>query len=138
MIPTSNPHPLKSEIKKAEDALAGLGNIGEKEKIEKAKGYFNLAVGIAEIFRNGTFDEKNEALMDVCSNLTINGKTTTISERKELEVIKIFLLAVKKEYEDFEPKNFVNFTNKTSDFSPVLPNQITKLRCQDSNLEPTP
>ena len=120
--------PVKAEIKKAEDALLGLGNLGEKEKIEKAKGYFNMAVGLAGIFRNGSFDEKNEALMDVCSNLTINGKTTTISERKEMEVIKIFLNAVKKEIEDFEPKKFVNFTNKTSDFSPVLSRQITKLR----------
>ena len=39
-----------------------------------------------------------------------------------------FLEDLKKEIEDFEPKKFANFTNKTSDFSPVLTRQITKLR----------
>lgn len=115
--------PIKADIKKAEDALAGLGREGDKEKIEKAKRYFNLAVGIAEIFKSGTFEEKEMALIESCSNLTINGKITTILEKKELSIIKKFLCGVKEKNKEFEPKKFVNFPNKITKnraFGPAL------------------
>lgn len=120
--------PVKADIKKAEDTIAGLGEKGTQDKIEQAKEYFNMAVGIAEIFRHGTFEEKNEALIESCSNLTINGKITTILERKELLIVKNFLSGVKKENKDFEPKKWGKFTNKTGDFSPVSPDFVTMLR----------
>ncbi len=120
--------PVKDDIKKAEDAIAGLGKKGTNDSIEEVKEFFSLAVGIAEIIRHGTFEEKNEALMESTSNLTINGKITTISERKGLLMVKNFLSGVKKENKDFEPKKWVKFTNKTSDSSPVSPDFVTMLR----------
>lgn len=44
--------------------------------------------------------------METTSNLTFKGKITTIQERKELLLIKNFLLGVKKENKDFEPKKW--------------------------------
>jgi len=38
----------------------------------------------------------------------------------------------------FEPAKMEDFTNKTDDFSSVSPEFIAKLRCLDSNQEPTP
>jgi hypothetical protein len=88
------------------------------------KNDFNLAVGIAEIFKNGTPDEKEDALLETGSNLTLKAKTLTIYEKKEISIIINGLLVAKAINKNFEPKESLTNNDKTEVFSSVCPSLL--------------
>ncbi len=125
---------LKTDIKKAETLLSGLGSTNN-DRIQKAKRVFDLTVGIRKTFKKGGFKEKTAALKEVCSNLKLNGKKVDFQEQKEFSIIMSGLLRAKEKNKAFEPTKYEENKDKTEVFASVCP---TLLRGQDSNLEPSP
>lgn len=116
---------LRADIKTAEESLASLGGSALKA-LEGARKAFNLAVGVAEIFRQGGFGEKETALSEICSNLTMKDKNMLVSEKKLYSAIINGLKEAKSKNKAFEPKKYEENKGKTEVISSVCP---TLLRC---------
>ena len=125
---------LKADIQRIDEILATFGTV-DTASLERAKKAFNFVVGLAEVFRNGDFAEKQEALIELGSNLTLSDKKLNVINKELFSVISKGLLKAKAENPAFEPKNYEANKSQTEAFASVRP---VLLRDQDSNLEPSP
>lgn len=111
---------LKAEIQRIDEVLVNMGGT-DMDSLIKAKETFSLIVGIAESFRNGTFEEKQEVLSALGSNLTLKSKKLSINNNKLFSVITKGLLEAKSVNEAFEPRNCEADKDKTDTFVSVRP-----------------
>ena len=120
---------LKTDMERIENSLKNLSGSGNTETLEKAKKAFNLAVGIAEIFRSGKFEEKTETLSETCSNLTLKDKILSITNDDLFSIIINGLLEAKDKNPQFEPKNIQDTSEQNESFYPssttLLPILVT-------------
>lgn len=93
---------LKTEIENINKILIGLGG-SLNDKMDQIKKDFDLAVGIGEIFKNGTYEEKIETLSNLGSNLTLKGKNLDILSKEVIVKIINGLAAMKAQNKGFEP-----------------------------------
>lgn len=107
---------LKTDIERLENQLKSMQGSGEAEALKKAKEAFNLAVGIAEIFRNGKFEEKSEALSETNSNLTLKDKKLNITNDNLFSIIINGLLEEKAKNPQFEPRNITDTSEQNESF----------------------
>lgn len=107
---------LKADIERLEKQLKGMQGSGEAEALQKAKEAFNLAVGIAEIFRNGKFEEKSEALSETSSNLVLKDKKLSITNDNLFSIIINGLLEAKAKNPLFEPRNITDTSEQNEGF----------------------
>ena len=119
----------QAEIKTLEQSLKKSGSKTEKqEKIAKAKRAFTLALGIEDVFKKGTVQEKKEVLSELGSNLTIKDKKVSIINAEIYEKIINGLLAAKKENPRFEPEFCQDTSGQNSDFMAVRPALLPVVR----------
>lgn len=111
---------LKSDIEKATNELSASGGSIE-ETMERARKAFDLAVGIGEIFRNGTFDDKITAISELGLNLTLKDKKLRIINDKLYSTIINGLLEAREKSVAFEPENYQVNKEKTEAFTSVIP-----------------
>ena len=95
----------KAEIAKLRESLAALSHV-DNETMNEVKKAFELAVGIAEVFRNGEFEEKKGALSDTRSNLTLKDKKINVYHDELFSIIIRGRLAAQSENKEFEPANW--------------------------------
>ncbi len=126
---------LRAEIEELEQALAKVGRVADQMKIKKARRAFDLSLGIEEIFKSGTPEEKKETLLEIGSNLTIKAKKLTVYNSGVYKKLIDGLLTAKMLNPSFEPGNCEADAERNPVFASVRP---TLLREQDSNLQPTP
>jgi len=108
------------EIKVIKGELQNLGHVDPK-KIERANRAFNLAVGVAEIFENGTTEAKKEALSELGSNLTLKEKKLNVYNANLYSIIINGLLSAKAINAGFEPRKCEVNKGKTEAFTSVCP-----------------
>lgn len=111
---------IKTEIKKAEDSLSSMGGSTTKVMAD-AKKFFTFAVGLSELFRNGGFKDKDGALSEICSNLTLKDRKTTIQEQNNYLILKKCIQESKQKNKSFEPKKYEGNKGKTESFDSVCP-----------------
>jgi len=111
---------LKKDIKDAEDSLLSIGGSAIKIMTEARKN-FDFATGVSEIFENGNYKDKLEALSEFCSNLTLKDKKLRICEKKVYSIIIKGLKEAKAKNEQFEPKKYEADNEKTEVFTSVRP-----------------
>lgn len=110
---------LKGTQKVEIDALQRtLINTGGKDKtqIVKAQRAFNLALGIEEVFKNGSPEEKKGVLSEIGSNLTLKDKKLFVYNTGIYKRIINGLLSVKAKNPRFEPENIVDTSSQNKDF----------------------
>ncbi len=115
---------LTAEI---ETLRAGLGcSRVDPQRIKKAERAFDLAVGVAEIFKNGTALEKKATLLEIGSNLTIKEKKLNVYQTNLYSVIINGLLLAKTENPLFEPEKSDANKDKTEVFASVCPTLLRR------------
>jgi hypothetical protein len=102
---------------------------GGGKSLDEVKKAFNLIVGISEVFRNGTFQEKQEALSALGSNLTIREKKVSVINAEIFKLISKALFEARAKNDKFEPKKCEADKDETDVFTSVCP---TLLAWQDS------
>jgi DNA invertase Pin-like site-specific DNA recombinase len=112
--------PLKREIDAIEQAISKNGNT-DKATINKAHRAFTLALGIEEVFKNGTVQEKKDTLSEIGSNLTLKDKKLNVYNTGVYKKIIDGLLTAKKENSRFEPENIKDTSSRNSVFADVCP-----------------
>lgn len=117
---------IKAKIGAPEDAELDLRQLDRG---------LDILTEIENIFENGTFEEKIEAMSVLGSNLTIEAKNVTVTKDILYQSIQKGLMEAKAKNPRFEPKNIEDTSGQNRDFSDVRP---TLLRDQGSNLGPTP
>ena len=105
----------KSRIK---GVLADMGGT-DTASLEEAKKAFRLIVDLSEVFKNGTFEEKQEALSALGSNLTLKAKNLNIINKKEFSAITKGLLEARRQNPTFEPRNYEANKDETEAFASV-------------------
>lgn len=111
---------LKAEIGSLESEIVRLGNVDPK-RLAKAHRAFNLATGIELVFRNGSPNEKREALYETGSNLTFADRTPSIYHANLYSVIIKGLQNARAENPKFEPENSLADKDETDVFTSVRP-----------------
>ena len=104
----------------------------------EAKKDFDLMSDIPDILENGTDDQKMDLFLSFRSNLIISDKKLVITYKKSIEAFKSYFLVLRSENKAFEPENSDDLRTKEPFLGGSDAFFIAKLRCQDSNLEPTP
>ncbi len=94
---------------------------GLKKEIKRAKRAFDLALGIEDIFKKGTPEEKNHLLRESESNLTIKGKKLNVYNTGVYKRIIDSLLLAKSINPSFEPKNCEADKGRNPVFASVCP-----------------
>lgn len=112
--------PLRGEIEALKRELTALGNV-DQNKLKDAYKAFEMAPGLDEIFRNGSVEEKKDALSEIGSNLTLKDKKLSVSNKKIYEAIMNGLLTAKEKNKEFEPENSEADKDKTGVFTSVCP-----------------
>lgn len=113
----------KGEIAGLKESLSKLSHV-DTEAMAQVKNAFNLAVGIGEVFRNGTFEEKQDALLDTRSNLTLKEKKITVFHDELLSIIIRGRKAAKSENKEFEPANWRADKRKNTNFEVDVPSWL--------------
>lgn len=124
---------IKAEIEQAEKASAGIDGISTEKILDEARRTFNLMVEIADIFKNGGYEEKTDALSELGSNLTLKDKILNVRNKKLIEILENGLFEAREINKAFEPRNSEADKDKTEVFASVCP---TLLRELDSNQQP--
>ena len=105
------------------------------EWFETADKYFTFAERAHDTFMSGSLETKKEILATLGSNLTLKDRKLNVQLPKPLEVMQKASTETRKIHARFEPlKSPVNKRDLEREYT--ISN--TKLRDQDSNLEPTP
>jgi len=121
---------LEADTQRIKQTLVDMGGT-DQAKLSNIKKDFDLVVGVAEIFRNGTFEEKQEALSALGSNLTLKDKKLSVINKDLFQVLEKGLLEARARNKAFEPKICEADKDETEVFASVRP---TLLRDQGSNL----
>jgi site-specific DNA recombinase len=111
---------IEVDKRRIKQVLADMGGV-EMAGYEEAKKAFSLIVGITETFRTGTFEEKQEALSTLGSNLVLKTKKLNITNKELFAVISRGLLTAKSQNEAFEPRNCEADKDETDTFMSVRP-----------------
>lgn len=111
---------LKEDIRKAEASLSSMGGSATKT-LEEVRKIFTLAVGVSEIFKNGGFKEKEEALTEICSNLVLKDRKATIQEKDAYLALKKCIQESRQKNKAFEPAKYEEIKGKTESFDSVRP-----------------
>jgi site-specific DNA recombinase len=117
---------LKEEIGALERAMGNLGQAAKQAKIKEAKRAFELSLGIDEIFKNGSPQEKKELMLEIGSNLTIKAKKLDVYNTGVYAKIINGLLTAKAENPSFEPEKSSANKDKTEVFSSVCPTLLRR------------
>jgi DNA invertase Pin-like site-specific DNA recombinase len=117
---------MMGEIKTLRDELKELGH-DDPSKLKRAERAFNLAVGVAEVFENGTPEEKKEALLEIGSNLTLKEKKLNVSNVNLYSMIINGLLAAKTKNPLFEPEKIDDTSGRNGVFVDVCPTLLRML-----------
>lgn len=112
--------PLTTEIQQLEAEIAALGPV-DPTRLQRAYRAFEIAVGVAKVFENGSPEEKQEILSETGSNLTLKEKKLNVSNAKLYAAIVRGLLTAKAENERFEPENCLVDKDETDTFVSVRP-----------------
>jgi hypothetical protein len=118
---------LKGEIEGLESAVGNIGKAVGQATIKRAKRAFELSLGIDDIFRNGTAQEKKEMLIEIQSNLTLTGKKLNVYNTGVYKKIIDGLLLAKSENPSFEPEKCEANKDKTEAFASVCPTLLRTL-----------
>lgn len=112
---------IKAEIEQAEKASAGIHGISTEKILDEARRTFNLMVEIADIFKNGGYEEKTDALSELGSNLTLKDKILNVRNKKLIEILENGLFEAREINKAFEPRNSEADKDKTEVFTSVCP-----------------
>ena len=123
---------MKAEIQTIDRTLQNIGE-SDQEVAERIKKAFTLAVGVSEIFKSGTYQQKIEALSELSSNLTLQDKKLNVFNDSLFTSVINGIYRVKQEHPAFEPRNFSSTKSKTDAFDVV---GSTWLGGWDSNPRP--
>ncbi len=95
-----------------------LNNTSKKDQTvnNKAHRAFSLALGIDEVFKNGTVPEKKELLSELGSKLTLKDRKLCIYSVGIYERIINGLLSAKSKNSRFEPEKIFDTSSQNSDF----------------------
>src|SRR3989344_1225469 len=110
----------KSEIEALQQAFS---NTTGKDQIATTKAHraFTLALGIEEIFKNGSVQEKKETLSEIGSNLTLKEKKLSVHNTGMYKTIIDGLLTAKTKNTRFEPESIQDTSSRNSVFADVCP-----------------
>ncbi len=89
--------------------------------MDEARKDFDLMPEIAYIIKNGSTEEKIDALHAFGSNLTISDRKLTVINKNSIEAFKKCLTLAKAENEAFEPSKTLADKGKTEVFASVIP-----------------
>jgi len=117
---------MKADMAHIDATLADMGGSSAK-RIEEAKKAFNLVIGISKTFKNGTFEEKQEALSALGSNITLKDKKLNVINAEIFSVIQKGLLEAKSKNRAFEPKKYQANKGETEVFASVIPALLPRL-----------
>lgn len=112
--------PLKREIDAIEQALSKNGN-KDKVAVTKAHRAFTLALGIEEVFKTGTVQEKKDTLSEIGSNLTLKDKKLNVYNTGMYKEIIDGLLTARTKNSRFEPEKIQDTSSRNSVFADVCP-----------------
>ncbi|MEI6479610.1 MAG: recombinase family protein [bacterium] len=112
---------IKGEIEQAEKTLSSANGISTEKVLDEARRTFNLMVEIADIFKNGGFEEKTNALSELGSNLTLKDKILNVRNKKLIEILENGLFEAREINKAFEPRNSEAGKDKTEVFASVCP-----------------
>ncbi|MEI7720240.1 MAG: hypothetical protein WCI89_03475 [bacterium] len=118
---------LKGEIEALEGALKKVGQPVDHGKIKQAKRAFELSLGIDDIFRSGTVQEKKEMMLEIQSNLTISGKKLNVYNTGVYKKIIDGLLSAKAINSAFEPEKYEASKGRNDVFDTVCPTLLRML-----------
>lgn len=107
---------LKADISRIDDVLNEMGDVNA-ESVQRAKETFSLIVGLSEAFRTGTFEEKQEALSVLGSNLTLSAKKLNVRNKEVFSIITKGLLQARQQNPAFEPRNYQANKDQNSESS---------------------
>jgi site-specific DNA recombinase len=113
--------PLKGEIEALEGTSGTKKPVDQKVLIQQAKRAFDLSLGIDDIFKSGTPQEKKELLRELQSNLTIKDKKLNVYNTGVYKKIIDWLVLAKSQNPSFEPRFYQANKGKTEVFSSVCP-----------------
>ncbi|HWB33787.1 MAG TPA: recombinase family protein [Candidatus Paceibacterota bacterium] len=111
---------LETDKRRIKQVLADMRGT-DTASLEEAKKAFKLIVGLSETFKNGTFEEKQEALSALGSNLTLKDKNLNIINKKVFSTISKGLLEARRENPTFEPRNYEADKDETDALASVRP-----------------
>ena len=109
---------IRSEIDELEEELANLQK-NAPEGIKKAEKAYNLAAEIVNIFKDGTKEEKIEALEETGSNLTLKDKKVEILSQNHFALIIDGLSRAKEQNKAFEPAKIRGLNEQNEAFASV-------------------
>ncbi len=112
---------LKGEIEDLEGALKKVGQPLNHLGLKRAKRAFEISLGIDDIFRNGTPQEKKGLLLEIQSNLTISGRKLNVCNTGVYQKIIDGLLLAKSENSAFEPEKCEANKGRNDVFDTVCP-----------------
>ncbi len=110
----------KAEIEALQRTLSNTPNKDQTSSV-KARRAFTLALGIEEVFKNGTPQEKKEVLSEIGSNLTLKDKKLNVYNTGIYERIINGLLRAKAENPRFEPEYILDTSSQNKDFMLARP-----------------
>lgn len=110
----------KKEIEALQQALSKNGNKDQVD-IDKAHRAFTLALGIENIFKKGTVQEKKDTLSELGSNLTLKEKKLNVYNTGMYKTIIDGLLTAKTKNTRFEPESIQDTSSQNSVFVDVCP-----------------
>ena len=110
----------KGEIEALERIVSANG-CTDQTKVKEARRAFELSLGIEEIFKTGTVQEKKGLLLEIGSNLTLQGKKLSVYNTGVYKKIIDGLLLAKQENPAFEPENCEVDKGRNDVFASVCP-----------------
>ena len=111
---------LKADIQRIEAVLGDMGG-ANLTSLEKAKEIFVMMVGLSKAFKGGTFDDKQEVLSVLGSNLTLKDRKLSITTKKLFSEIAKGLLEARQINPTFEPSKYEVDKDETEVFASVRP-----------------
>ncbi|MCK6462445.1 MAG: recombinase family protein [Candidatus Pacebacteria bacterium] len=116
---------IKGELEQVDKALSSKGGTVENT-LDEAKSAFNLMAEIADVFKNGGFEEKTDVLSELGSNLTLKDRQLSVRNKKLIEILENGLFAAREINEAFEPANTQANKDKTEVFASVCPTLLRR------------
>lgn len=116
---------VEEEKRRIKSILAASGG-PDANRIEEVKKAFNLAVDVADVFRDGTFEEKRDALAALGSNLTISDKKVSVINKELIRKLESGLLAARAKNKRFEPRKCEADKDESGVFAAVRPTLLRR------------
>ena len=110
----------KGEIEALERTVSANG-CTDQTKVKETRRAFELSLGIEEIFKTGTVQEKKGLLLEIGSNLTLQGKKLSVYNTGVYKKIIDGLLLAKQENPAFEPEKCEVDKGRNEVFASVCP-----------------